>query len=128
MNEDAVADGFEGRREELLEGVSALVGVPEKAGAVLALLEEAHELFADFRQAKRIAEAKARAEQPRPPAAPTTKPDRITLGRIAFEAYDKKRGGLTFDGKPTPRWEQLGDPIREAWCVAAEAAVAASAS
>ena len=44
------------------------------------------------------------------------------LGRRAFEAYNASVGGLTWDGKPIPGWDAITPKIREAWCVAAEAA------
>ena len=42
-------------------------------------------------------------------------------GRIAFEAYDKDRGGINHLGKPTPKWEELPQEIQHAWQVAATA-------
>lgn len=38
-----------------------------------------------------------------------------TLARVAFEAYNDERGGLTWDGKPIPGWDDVGDEIRAAW-------------
>ena len=39
-----------------------------------------------------------------------------TFGRIAFEAYTE-----TFDGRPIPKWDDLGEPVRQAWEAAAQA-------
>jgi len=39
--------------------------------------------------------------------------DGKTLGRLAFEAYCEGVGGLTFDGKPIPGWDELhGDRLK----------------
>lgn len=48
-----------------------------------------------------------------------------TLGQVAFEAYNESKGGLTYDGKPIPPWDELsGDraAVHSAWEVAARAA------
>ncbi len=47
-----------------------------------------------------------------------------TLGQIAFEAYNEKKGGLTYDGKPIPPWGSLsetaaGRAVQEAWEISA---------
>lgn len=50
-----------------------------------------------------------------------------TIGQIAFEAYNESKGGLTYDGKPIPPWDELsGDKlaVQRAWEVAAEAVAA----
>jgi hypothetical protein len=39
-------------------------------------------------------------------------------GRLAFEAYGKSTGGRTYDGRPIPKWHELPENIREAWCAA----------
>ena len=44
-----------------------------------------------------------------------------SLGQLAWEAYAKSVGGLTFDGKPLPTWLELGDRQRLGWEAAAEA-------
>lgn len=44
-----------------------------------------------------------------------------TPGRIAFEAYNEAKGGLTHDGKPIPPWTDVGAAVREAWEAAAYA-------
>jgi len=47
---------------------------------------------------------------------------RISRGKAAFDAYNGSRGGKTWDGKPIPGWQYVGEGIREAWRLAAEAA------
>lgn len=47
------------------------------------------------------------------------------LGQIAFEAYGKSTGGLTWDKKPIPAWDELPDHVRQAWMAAADAVHAA---
>jgi len=46
-----------------------------------------------------------------------------SLGEIAYQAYAQEVGGLTFDGKPLPEFNQLGEPQKEAWNQAGWAAV-----
>ena len=43
------------------------------------------------------------------------------LAQIAFEAYGASTGGTTYDGKPIPPWEKVGDKVQKAWRAAAEA-------
>jgi hypothetical protein len=50
-----------------------------------------------------------------------------TLGEIAFDAYTESKKGTTFDGRPIPKWEDLGEPVRNAWQAAGEAANMANA-
>ena len=50
-----------------------------------------------------------------------------TLGSIAYKAYNEAKGGLTYDGKPIPSWEDLpnkpgGPEVMAAWEAAAKAA------
>lgn len=50
------------------------------------------------------------------------------LGRTAFETYVQAMGGVAFDGKPIPSWDELdgdADRTRGAWSSAAVAAVEA---
>jgi hypothetical protein len=42
-----------------------------------------------------------------------------TPGQLAYQAYAKATGGLTYDGRPMPAWDDLGDRIRHAWAAAA---------
>ena len=44
-----------------------------------------------------------------------------TLGQVAFEAYNEDRGGVNYQGKKTPEWDELPEEIRHAWEAAAEA-------
>jgi hypothetical protein len=46
-----------------------------------------------------------------------------TLGQIAFEAYAKAKQGVTYDAKPIPEWDALGDDVRAAWDAAAYTAI-----
>jgi len=50
---------------------------------------------------------------------------RQKLGRAAYDAYCGARGWNSFDGKPLPKWPEVKPEIQEAWCIAAEAVVAA---
>ena len=45
----------------------------------------------------------------------------ISLGQKAYEAYCAAVGGTTFDGKPLPTFQELGDRQRAGWEAAAEA-------
>lgn len=44
------------------------------------------------------------------------------LGQIAYEAYCKAVENKTWDGRPCPRWDNLPEKIRRAWCAAGGAA------
>jgi hypothetical protein len=56
-----------------------------------------------------------------------------SLGQIAYEAYAEHVGGLTYDGKPMPAWDEesvreefyksftLSDKTRRAWDASAYA-------
>lgn len=48
-----------------------------------------------------------------------------SLGQIAFEAYADSKGGVTWDGKPIPPWEETGKDVQAAWEAAALAVVEA---
>lgn len=37
------------------------------------------------------------------------------LAREAFNAYNAHAGGKTWDGKPTPPWEKLGEAVQGHW-------------
>lgn len=39
----------------------------------------------------------------------------------AWAAYSAKAGGVTFDGKPLPTWEELGDDRQACWLAAVSA-------
>lgn len=47
----------------------------------------------------------------------------MTAAQKAWAAYAAAVGGKTFDGKPLPTWDQLGELQKAGW-VAAAAAVA----
>lgn len=49
--------------------------------------------------------------------------DTERLGRAAFEQYGRAMGGRTYDGKPIPKWEEVGEKVREGWRQAAHAVV-----
>lgn len=39
-----------------------------------------------------------------------------------WEAYSEAAGGKTFDGKPLPTWDELGEDRQKCWDAAAETA------
>ena len=41
------------------------------------------------------------------------------LEREMWEAYAKQAGGVTFDGKPLPTWDELGEDRQICWKAAA---------
>jgi hypothetical protein len=41
-------------------------------------------------------------------------------GQVAFEAYRNAVNQITYDGKPIPEWEALGERQRIGWRAAAE--------
>ena len=43
------------------------------------------------------------------------------LGKLAWDTYAETVGGTTFDGKPLPTWEELGQRQRDGWTAAAKA-------
>jgi hypothetical protein len=43
------------------------------------------------------------------------------IGKIAYDAYAKSTGGLTYDGRVMPEWAALTDRIQQAWRDAAHA-------
>lgn len=45
----------------------------------------------------------------------------MSYGEVAFNAYRRERLGLAFDGTPVPTWQEVPEPIRAAWEVAAQA-------
>lgn len=46
---------------------------------------------------------------------------RERLGILAFNIYASAMEGSTYDGRPIPAWEELGDNVREAWRAAGTA-------
>lgn len=45
--------------------------------------------------------------------------------KAAFAAYNEQAGGLTWDGKPIPPWEQTGPRVQANWWAAVVAGVEA---
>lgn len=41
------------------------------------------------------------------------------LGQVAFEAYCSQVGGITFDNRPIPTWENLSESVQNGWRAAA---------
>lgn len=41
------------------------------------------------------------------------------LAKLMWAAYAKQANNLTFDGKPLPTWEQLGEDRQKCWIAAA---------
>jgi|688.fasta_scaffold421119_2 hypothetical protein len=50
--------------------------------------------------------------------------DYSKLAKTMWDAYCAHAGGKTFDGKPLPTWDELGDERQGCWIAAAEAAFA----
>lgn len=46
-----------------------------------------------------------------------------SYAKLAFDAYSKAVGGKTFDGRPIPQWEDVGETVRAGWIAAANAVV-----
>jgi hypothetical protein len=46
-------------------------------------------------------------------------PDAPEPARTAFAAYCESTGGLNVRGEQVPPWEELGEPVQEAWRAAA---------
>jgi hypothetical protein len=51
--------------------------------------------------------------------------DDETLARLMFDAYNEAAGGLTWDGKPIPPFDEVGPKVQGNWLAAAKAARAA---
>lgn len=47
------------------------------------------------------------------------------LARAAFDAYNAQAGGLTWDGKPIPPFDAVGERVQANWCAAVRAVLAA---
>lgn len=47
--------------------------------------------------------------------------DITELARIAFEAYAKSKSGVTYDERPIPPWNELGQAVQNAWAASARA-------
>jgi len=46
-----------------------------------------------------------------------------TEAKAAWKAYAVAVGGKTFDGKPLPTWDELGERQKKGWIAAADAAI-----
>lgn len=44
---------------------------------------------------------------------------KLSFGAVAYAAYAAAVGGQTFDGKPLPVFDALGDPQKAGWAAAA---------
>ncbi len=42
----------------------------------------------------------------------------LTMAKLAYDAYGESTGYKNFQGNPMPEWEQLGEPIQNAWIAA----------
>ena len=47
--------------------------------------------------------------------------DDDALAKLAYEAYVDDAGGLNYQGKPCPKWDDLPEAIRQHWKVAVQA-------
>jgi hypothetical protein len=46
--------------------------------------------------------------------------DGKSIGQLAFEAYSEQMGGVTYDNKPIPTWDQVSKSVRDGWHKAAQ--------
>lgn len=67
-------------------------------------------------------DAQANAERITGMRAPAPRPSADDLARAMFAAYNAQAGGLTWDGKPIPPWENTGPKVQENWRAAAREA------
>lgn len=49
--------------------------------------------------------------------------DYVAIAKRMWAAYSAQAGGKTFDGKPLPSWDELGQERQECWIAAANAAL-----
>ena len=49
--------------------------------------------------------------------------DPLEKASKAYAAYCKQAGGITFDGKPLPTFEDLGEDLQQCWVAATDAMV-----
>lgn len=49
--------------------------------------------------------------------------DNRSAGQVAFEAYNEAKGGKTYDDKPIPPWDQVGEKVQAGWEAAANAVI-----
>jgi hypothetical protein len=45
------------------------------------------------------------------------------LAKTAFKAYNVQAGGKTWDGKPIPDWENVGEKVQANWVAAINAVI-----
>ena len=48
-------------------------------------------------------------------------PQELDFTKIAWDAYSKAVGGVTFGGKPLPDWKDVGEKQKAGWQAAIEA-------
>lgn len=46
----------------------------------------------------------------------------MEVAKLLFEAYNAQAGGLTFDGRPIPPFEEVGEKVQQNWQAVAELA------
>lgn len=51
--------------------------------------------------------------------------DAATLGQLGYQAYGAATDNRTYDDRPMPTWDGLGETIQEAWTMAAATIAAA---
>jgi hypothetical protein len=47
------------------------------------------------------------------------KDNAMEMAKLMWDAYAIKAGGITFDGKPLPTWDELGEDRQSCWIAAA---------
>lgn len=65
--------------------------------------------------AQPVTDAEAQAQASSAQAQP------VNLGQLAFNAYNAKAGGKTYDGKDVPAWADLGEAVQANWEASARA-------
>lgn len=50
-------------------------------------------------------------------------PSPMEIAKIAYDAYGHSRDHRSYQGDPMPEWDELPDPIKEAWMEAAGAVI-----
>lgn len=46
-----------------------------------------------------------------------------SYAQLNFEAYAAAVGGITYDGKPIPKWDDLTQTVRDGWAAGAAAVI-----
>ena len=44
------------------------------------------------------------------------------IAQAMYDAYNEQAGGKTWDGRPLPTWDQLGEERQQCWIAAAQKA------